>query len=126
MNAHSINPPECSPLPIVEGDWPIVAEVTDDDSNAERPAMIQWRVTIREHADGTRIVHSSKCTRANNPRGNLREMRGGYLLIAPTVPKNEQEIENETVRAIQWAAGIIERDDLGACCVTALPAVVIN
>jgi hypothetical protein len=99
---------ERAPVSISPEAWPIVAQAGAYHLGATR------YVEVREHADGRRIV---SCYTSIDDR--RRPPRGGHVVQASS---DEETREAETIRAIRRCAGIIERPDMGAACIEALPA----
>ena len=110
------------PVSIETDQWPVISEANDHDGKVECQANTLYRIKVREHSDGRRIVYAIKESGNGGQYAGWHDTRGGFLLPARG-SSNEHEYENETVRAIRRCGGLIDRQDLADECIGDLPAV---
>ncbi|PZR79105.1 MAG: hypothetical protein DLM65_11440 [Candidatus Aeolococcus gillhamiae] len=103
---------ESAPVRIDPAQWPVIAEARRHDGAVECQANNEWRIRVREHADGRRIVYGSHEAGNGGQYAGFRETFAGWLLAGG----------DDTVRAIRRVAGVLGDDQLGAECIAALPA----
>jgi len=116
---------ERRPLRIVDDEWPVIASARDWNGEHEFQANRIDTVRVREHADGRRIVTATHLAGGGGMRREEREIRAGFLVPASNedaADGTKMPDEDETIRAIRRAAGVIGRDDLAAECIGDLPA----
>lgn len=116
-----------APVSIDPTQWPVLAEAKRHDGAVECQANTEWRIEVREHEDGRRLVYGSKDSGNGGQFAGFRPIYAGYLLGSQSAPiDNARNVgEEETIRAIRRVAGAIGDSDLGAECVGDLPAVEI-
>lgn len=107
---------ERAPLKLDPELWPLIASADTHDGQVECQANREWRIKVREHADGRRVVYGWVCRGNGGMPIGYRGASGGYLVEAGA---NAGE---ETIRAIRRVAGIIGDDQLGDECIADLPA----
>jgi hypothetical protein len=118
---------ERRPLTIVKADWPLIARADRHDGAVECQANHEWRIAVREHADGRRLVYGW-LTRGNGGVPiHWRGSEGGFLVSpipGPDVEGTHVGVpdDEETVRAIRRVGGIIDDDKLADECIADLPA----
>lgn len=112
------------PVRIVEEDWPIIAEADDHDGQVRVQANTEWRIRVREHADGRRLVYGSVQAGNGGKPAGWRGAAAGYLIDCRSIDTDKRlDAESEqTVRAIRRVAGVIGRADLADECIADLPA----
>ncbi len=116
-----------APIKIVAADWPVIARADWFSGQLECQANEEATVSVREHADGRRLIYSG---RGRGPGGMALSYRGkasGYLIGAPSAADCTNGVARErhateTVRAIRRAAGVIDMPELGDECIADLPA----
>ena len=108
---------ERRPLTIVESEWPVIATAFRHDGAVESQANHEWMISVREHADGRRLVYGWLQAGNGGVHAGWRGAEGGFL-VSPDDGPDEQE----TVRAIRRVAGIVGDDALGNECIGDLPA----
>lgn len=109
---------ERRPVKIVKAEWPVIATAFRHDGAVECQANHEWMISVREHADGRRLVYG--WLQAGNG-GVVRGWSGtaGGFLVAPAGDKPD---DDETVRSIRRVGGIIDDDKLADECIGNLPA----
>lgn len=121
-----------APVRIDPEEWPVVACAGLHDGKVWSQANTEWRITVREHKDGRRLVYGwEKSGPGGKPIG-YRDTYGGYLVAAgdglrqpptdPDGPMRAKPDEEGTVRAIRRVAGLIGDAKLGDECISNLPA----
>ena len=110
------------PVSIDPEQWPVIAEADDHDGQVKCQANNVWKIKVREHADGRRIIYGFHDAGDGGQHIGFRATYGGFMTDSRNT-SNERELEEETIRSIRRVAGMIGRDDLGADCIGDLPAV---
>ena len=109
---------ERRPITIERDAWPVVAAADAHDNRIESQAHTKWRIAVRQHRDGRRIVYGWAVAGPGGKPIGWRDVYGGFVLDAVDGAPDEAG----TIRAIRRVAGILDRDDLGAECIADLPA----
>lgn len=108
------------PVSIDPDRWPVIAIARWHEGVYASQSFRRARITVREHADGRRIVYGWRTSQYQDER----ERAGGYLLDAPQPlglpPHDDSE---PTVRAIRRVAGVIDMPELADEVIADLPAV---
>jgi hypothetical protein len=110
---------EQRPVTIDPEAWPVIASATDHDGQVKCQANNEWRIKVRQHSDGRRIVYGSHDAGNGGQHIGFRPTYGGFLVDARA---KEREVDDETIRAIRRVAGLIDRTDLGEDCIQDMPA----
>ena len=71
-----------APVQIDEAVWPRIAYATRHDGEVECQANHKWHLTVRQHADGRRIVYGSNVAGPGGGPAGWEESRGGELVAA--------------------------------------------
>ena len=111
---------DARPVSINPDTWPVIAAASAHDGKVQCQANTEWSIQVREHSDGRRLIYSIKTAGNGGQYAGFRDARGGFLLESRSVWE-QSKIEDETIRAIRRAAGIIERPDLADECIGDLP-----
>jgi len=110
-----------SPVQIHARDWPVIARAYDHDGgHYESQALETALYTVREHADGRRLVYAWTKAGPGGQRQSFRPSVAGYLLSA-----KEASDSQATVRAIWRVSGVVGWAVTANACVAGLPAEVI-
>jgi hypothetical protein len=128
---------DASPVSIDPEQWPVVASASrHDDGKVKSQANTEWRIIVREHDDGRRLVYGSVRAGQGGQYVGWRDTEAGYLVSVDAQigghgsPEDmrrghaarDAKREEETIRAIRRVAGAIGEDQLGAECIGDLPA----
>jgi hypothetical protein len=111
--------------------WPVIADAKGDNGGTDVPVTAFWRVVVRQHADGRRIVYSYQRSVDEGPvltRNNVegfREVRCGFL-IDTKPPMTKRDLEDETVRAVRYALKTIDKDWFAGECIGRLPTITLD
>lgn len=111
---------ERRPLKIDKAAWPLIATAFRHDGAVECQANHEWMISVREHADGRRIVYGWLQAGNGGVHAGWRGSAGGYLLSRAELEADA--MESETIRAIRRVGGIIDDDKLADECIADLPA----
>jgi hypothetical protein len=99
-----------SPVNIVKADWPIKASASSDDATqpGNQPNR-EWKLKVRQHADGRSIVYGVYTTAWQNES----DTRSGRIV----------EAGGDLIAAIHDVADLIGAPELADRCIAKLPAV---
>lgn len=122
---------EAPPVTLDLAKWPRIARASDHDGKVECQANTEWYITVRQHADGRRLVYGAQEPGNGGQFAGTRNPFAGYLLTPAGLGEpgymvtehSADDFMTQTIRAIRRVAGVIGRDDLGAECIADLPAV---
>jgi hypothetical protein len=106
-----------APVLIINAEWPKIASASEFDSIYEANAHTVWNITVREHADGRRIVYGSALAGPNGAHLGFKEFRTGTIL------HKVGSIDLDTIRVIAECATLIGKQGLSQTCIATLPAV---
>jgi hypothetical protein len=106
-----------APVIIVNAEWPKIASASEFDSIYEANAHTVWNITVREHADGRRIVYGTALAGPNGAHLGFKEFRTGTIL------HKVGSIDHDTISAIVSCATLIGAQKLSQACIASLPAV---
>jgi len=115
---------ERGPVKIDPEQWPVIASAEEHDGQVECQANTLWRIKVREHADGRRLVYGWQDRGNGGQHAGYRGTYAGFLLdqFQADHEHREAELEAATIRAIRRVAGVIGAEHLGAECIADLPA----
>jgi hypothetical protein len=113
---------ERRPLKIDPEQWPIVAQAHRHDGQVECQANTVWRIYVREHADGRRLVYGWMDRGPGGKPIGWRGATGGFLVDPDLSVGAVAPNEAETIRAIRRIGGIVNDDQLADECIADLPA----
>ena len=115
---------ERRPLKINPEHWPIIARADRHDGKIEFQANRVWRIIVRQHADGRRLVYGWLGRGNGGMPIDWRGAAGGFVVEPARRISTEPSFPNDdaTIRAIRRIGGIIEDEQLAADCIADLPA----
>jgi len=123
---------ERRPIEIVVADWPRIARARWHSGEHEYQASEIAHITVREHADGRRIVYGVREEGRYASTPGYRDAKAGYMVAAiagdlrapsdggPLTSACPDEVE--TVRAIRRVGGVVGCAGLAAECLADMPA----
>ena len=103
------------PVRVVKEDWPVIASARDWSGGHEFQAVDQWRITVRQHADGRTLLYGVH----TSAYANVPTIRRGELL-------DPDQRENIPSVIAQVAEAIGAPETLADECIADLPAEDLN
>jgi len=107
---------ERAPVTIITADWPIIAEASRHDGAVACQANNEWSIVVREHTDGRRLVYGWQVAGNGGQHAGFRPRHAGWVV---------DKDDDDDVTAIRRVAGVIGDEQLGAECISDLPATVL-
>lgn len=136
MATKKIELTNANPVNIDPAAWPVIARAADHDGKVESQANNEWRIIVREHRDGRRLVYGMHDAGNGGQYAGFRPTRAGHLVAHVSREEARQPEDGgpivgthpdleATVEAIRDVASAIGRADLGAECIGDLPALTL-